>query len=436
MNLKFWMSLIPACLIILWLSGCSRATYPKERLAESVEQLCRDEYKVDVTAKMEGRTLGIYLVLDTLLDSSSGELAFQEKASDILEDVMTSIRRVTLSTDADVKFFTLIGADQAMGIELVMTRYVDDVKRVLLMDISRDDFFERMSYQLRPSPTVLGKKRVYEFFNDLGRKKIEDIIRNNFSAGITVKDISAPFFLNLLELGMKENVRYQILEIKEKPLSPDHVLYYVKTRETFSAKKGFSEDSFFYPARFVNEYLIYVSAKNFPATVEKIYPLVTLNKEKQRVSVPFPEEFEQYADLSTWLSPDFYLEDAQLPDFIAFQVAQKIRSLLGAEGKKKLQEPYEVEKVEANFVKGQERLNEALPSRSIFELTFTMKKKVAAPEEAPKFSKPLLKIALQTIEEICHNYDFTSFNGIRLLDSERTEVLNIDKSMMRSILGK
>jgi len=431
-----------ACSLFLFssliLSGCGKETYPHKKLAESVENLCREEYKTEVTAKVVGKTLGIYLVLDRLLGSFSGQLSFEEKASKILEDVMISIRRVTLSTDSDVKFFTLIGADESLGVELNMTRYVEDVRRVMLLNISRDDFFGRMMYQLRPSPTVLGKKRIYEFFKSMGQGNVENIIRQNFVDNVSVKDISPSFFLRLLELGMKEKVKYRVLAIREKPISSEKMLYYVKVKENFSLKEGFSESSLSLPPNFIHEYVIAVSAATYPALIERVYPLNTVNKEKTHVWLPIPEEIEEYGVPASWKKRDFYLEDAQLPEFIAFQVAQKIKTDL-SEGPEKLDQPYVVENVEASFVEEDSLIiPEGIPKRSIFELIFTLKEKgyVSESNKEKKLSKPILQASVSAIEKICKNYNFTNFNGIRVLDSQKTEVLNIDKSMMKTLLGK
>src|SRR5262245_8275144 len=48
-------SLIPA--LLLSLSGCLSPSYPKDRLEESVREICRKEYGLEVTAHLVGKTL-------------------------------------------------------------------------------------------------------------------------------------------------------------------------------------------------------------------------------------------------------------------------------------------------------------------------------------------------------------------------------------------
>ena len=306
----------------------------------------------------------------------------------------------------------------------------------MLMNISRNDYFQRIRYQLRPSITLLGRKRVYQFFNNMGKESIEKIIQRNFVDNVTVKDISPTFFLSLLELGMKENARYRILELREKPIAQDKTFYYAKVRETYSLKEGLTPTSLSVPSNFVQEYLIAVTIKNYTALIERIYPLATVNKEKKRVLVPLPEELTELGDPTAWKSRDFYLEDAQLPDFIAYQVALRIRNAL-TQKKDQLEQPFLVENVEATYVEDESMVvPEGLPKRSIFELIFTLKKQATGSTEEKKLSKPLLEVSLKELETICKNYKFSNFSGIRVSDSEKTEILNIDKSMFKTLLGK
>lgn len=423
------MNSIARCLMLsafLFFSGCfGGPTYPKERLAESVEELCLREYNTVVQAKVVGQTLGVYLPLRQLLGSISGEVSFEEKAQKAIDDVMQTIRRVTLSTDADIKFFTIIGADKSLGIELITTRYVEDLHRVILLNISLNDFLTRVMYQMGPSATILGEKRITVFFNSLSKSGIEKVIQQNFVDNVSLESISPTVFINMLEAGMKEKSRYNILDLRMKPVSSDQILYYVKVKESFTLKKEFSQESLSVPADFVYSYLILISTHNYAALIEKIYPLATINKEKKVVLLPIPNEFESYGDPEAWPKEDFFVEEMHLPNFIAFQAAQNIRSILNEEKEKNESAPSLIENVQASFIK---------EDRSIFELIFTLKESAAAQTKEKKIPKELVKTSLEALEKICKNYNFSDYSGIRVLDSQKTEILNIDKAMLKSLL--
>lgn len=417
--------------------GCfSGPTYPKERLAKSVEELCLKEYNTIVQAKVQGKTLGVYLPLKQLLGSLYGEVSFEEKAQKAIDDVMHTIRRVTLSTDADIDFFTIVGADKSLGIELVTTRYVEDLHRVILLNISLNDFLTRVMYQMGPSSTILGEKRIELFFRSLSKSGIEKVIQQNFVDNISLESISPTVFINMLEAGMKENSKYKILTQKIKPINSTQMLYYIEAQETFNLKEEFTEDSLSVPSDFVYKYLILISTSNYSALIEKIYPLVTVNKEKQIVPLEIPEEFTEYGDPLSWPTEDFFIEDIRLPNFIAFQAAQNIRSILNEENEKSEELASLVENVQASFIEEETVLSRnSMPKRSVFELIFTLKDSAAA-KEGKKLPKELLQTSLKALEQLCKNYSFSDYNSIRVLDSQKTEILNIDKSMIPSLLGK
>ena len=65
-----------ALLLLCLLPACGSPSYPKDRVAESLVDLCRREYKLDVKAQMEGTTLGCLATIPGLIEElrkSAGE---------------------------------------------------------------------------------------------------------------------------------------------------------------------------------------------------------------------------------------------------------------------------------------------------------------------------------------------------------------------------
>src|SRR5689334_14755097 len=106
-------SLLWAAPLIL-LSACSirEASYTKPRLVESVKELCKKEYNLDVDSRLVGRTLYVSCVLDGLVGH---DLGLQGETLDKLEGAMLSATRVALSTDAEVNFLLLKARDSRLG---------------------------------------------------------------------------------------------------------------------------------------------------------------------------------------------------------------------------------------------------------------------------------------------------------------------------------
>ena len=158
-------------IVILALSqaGCGGPTYPKESLPELMTKLCRDEYGVDVKVDIKGATLYIYMPQEDLLDYTKGILP---EAEEKINNVMLSATRVALSTDAEFRFFCIITQDPMVPeIELVLIRYIEDIKRFLYHDISRQEYFDRFIVDMKMTPQGQREKEMRSLFIKL---KIDD----------------------------------------------------------------------------------------------------------------------------------------------------------------------------------------------------------------------------------------------------------------------
>jgi len=170
------------CITLLATTGCDRATYPKETLAKSVKDLCNSEYNLDVDVILSGNTLAVYLPVMNLFDLT---LRLSEKAQDKVQDVLLCASRVVLSTDADVRFYCIIAQDMNIPeIQLVIIKYVDDVKRAYLHDISRGEYFKRTLIDMNENPQAKKEQAIAKVFDkmkldeDWQDKVMEDFFRS------------------------------------------------------------------------------------------------------------------------------------------------------------------------------------------------------------------------------------------------------------------
>ena len=170
-------------------------TYPKERIVESVQKLCEKEYNVDVEVVIEGSTMGVRIPLEGLFDTET--LQIKPEAFDKITGVMLSASRVALSSDRSIDFYTVITYDPKVpGAEVVMTRYIFDLRRFFLGDISRGEFAKRMVFDVRFNPqaiidTWLGDftlkdQSFTEFICEQTSRRIQDEFREN-------KDLAGKF---------------------------------------------------------------------------------------------------------------------------------------------------------------------------------------------------------------------------------------------------
>ena len=204
------------------LSGCT-ATYPRDKIKESIVKICKQEYKSDVLVETTGRTMVIYLPLSDLMDFS---FALSKAASDRINDVIFSAARVALSTDARIDFYCVIAHDIKMPeLQIVIIKNVEDVKRLFANDISRGEYMKRMLIDLRWSPQAKKEQVIKEIFSkmNLDPKWQDQVMADFFRSEPTslgdigywnnkfyIKDITVPEFLaeqiaNRIKLEFRED---------------------------------------------------------------------------------------------------------------------------------------------------------------------------------------------------------------------------------------
>lgn len=106
-----------------------------------MHDLCKKEQKLDVQARLVGKTLYLTCSLDGLIGL---DLDFQKEALETLEGVMLSGTRAALSTDAKVDFLSMKVKDARLGSAITLLRYIPDIKGLIYMRYSRNDFEDRL----------------------------------------------------------------------------------------------------------------------------------------------------------------------------------------------------------------------------------------------------------------------------------------------------
>ncbi len=139
--------------------GCS-PTYPKEKLAETLVDVCEKEYNVQIQAKLIGKTIIIFIPLDELFDL---KLDILPEAVEKIEDVILTTSRAIFSTDAQVDFYMIIAGDvKTTAAEVLLVRYMDDVYKFMHGWIKREDYSRRILWQINFNPKLL-KSSFYDF---------------------------------------------------------------------------------------------------------------------------------------------------------------------------------------------------------------------------------------------------------------------------------
>lgn len=239
-------AVVTGTLLFFFVTGCG-PTFPKEKFKESIIDLCKREYKLDVKVETIGKTIAIYLPLSDLIDFN---FSVTKSAGEKINDVILSVSRVALSSNAEYDFYCIIAHDVRMPeIQIIIIKSVDDVKRFLLNDISRSDYSKRMLIDIRMSPQAQKERSVKEIFEKIAvdKKTQEQVMSDFFRSEPTaladigywnnrfyIKDVTLSEFL---AEQMANRVRIEFRE--DKDLIDNFLLRVVKGAYVSGNKKYF-----------------------------------------------------------------------------------------------------------------------------------------------------------------------------------------------------
>lgn len=156
-----------------WWAGC-RPSYPVGSVEETIAKICQDEYRVKVQVKAVSTTLGALIVApNTLLK----DLSFSDQALNKIENVMLTTSRVTLSAQFPYEFFVITLRDPILGVEVSFVRYIKDIRRLIMDDISRNDYFQRLLIEAKamPSPEQAYQPQAWRLPDFLARQTAERV---------------------------------------------------------------------------------------------------------------------------------------------------------------------------------------------------------------------------------------------------------------------
>ncbi|MFC1667076.1 hypothetical protein ACFL0P_04340 [Candidatus Omnitrophota bacterium] len=383
MNTRLSRSLL-ILIFLISLPACDQATYSKQNLEESVIKLCKDEYGLDVKAKIVGSTLGVSIPVEGLVTS---DLQLNRSAGEKIEDVALSIHRVIMSTDRPLKFYTLTARDmKTIGAEFTLTGFVYDVVRVRLLDISRGEYHKRILKDFKFNPVVSGEVKIKELFN---------ILNQNYDSLKNLKSIFYPIYT----IGKKGSQKMDIVEITSKEISAQEALFYVKTKERYVPLPGFEVYESIFPGEFDNEYLILINISMFPTPVKEIVSkyFYTEGEIRQR---DLKETFDLYKDTGYLGIDGLPKKDLEVAWFLSQQVARRIRTDFAED--KRLKQNFTV------------KTSQGLMKNKIFQLKFS----VSANKRSPKDDEIIFSKILKLVGRTFYRYDFKDFEGIELIDTK------------------
>jgi hypothetical protein len=333
MKKKLFVSIFALLFLGGFVAGCNRSTsYPGEKIKHSLTEICKKEYGIeDVDVKIVGDTIGVYLPLKKLFAADFKEAAVTGKVRNLdtlfepspealekVEDVLFSISRVLLSTDRPFKFYVLQATDvEKTGMQLILSGFVNDIKRVRIWDISRNEYRKRVIHELRLNRAVLWHRPVRDFFKDLETLPPEQIQKKYFGENLSAEAIQGLFFDPHLNNGIS-NKHWEIRDIRSAQIQRNEVLVYMKV------------DSGTGPKSVENQYLFLLSLNDEEARVVKIIPFQYRDAQGNIKHIPFPKDLQIEKNLERW-EQEFVVEDMQLGPFLAQQLTRRVQGLVATD---------------------------------------------------------------------------------------------------------
>lgn len=338
--------LVPALLAAVFLASCA-PSYPKGRLTESLVELCRSEYGLDVKAQISKSTLGVLVVIPGLIEElrrqaggqgalpppvvevsgefQGGAIDFsvltrgsftrvdkrkrdqsgavkEEKETEPMEQlrhVSMALHRVTISTDSPVEFYTLIARDPGPeSLDVLFIGHVGDSKKFQYMAISRGDLQFRSDVNVRIQPEFVARRTVSGFLTDMQQMNLPELLGRY----IVSPDRVAPLFPKILAVAADLQGKQHRLPPEEewsvRQIEEDTVLVYVPL----------------YAIGHPGAVLFTIQIEGFRGGLFDIQQLET--------SV-LPARYREFGSHQEW-NETFYVKPLSLPDFVVHQIEKRM----------------------------------------------------------------------------------------------------------------
>jgi hypothetical protein len=419
---------------LLLVCGCE-ATYKADHLESSVKEVLRKEYGIhDVEVKVVGKTLGVYLPLENLFSANldvfaSGDMEpdienlfrFNPHAMDMVEDVLFTTSRVVLSTDKDIDFYVLKAVEnRSTGIEFVLTGYVMDMKLVRYWAIPRSEYSKRLLHDLSINRTIVWKRTVTDFFDLIGTSAAVDFLGTYFAKDVTAKDLSPFFFTQIAEAVHKDDLNYELIDIRTKPINEREVLVYVKLKENFTPKPEYETYDFLFRPGEEHEYLFVLQAEKMSYKIRQVIPFYFIDKKNTLQSIDFPDELKIYDNIGTW-TEEFEIEDISLGEFIARQLTKRLQATVSQP--EVFTQPLSIRKLDCVYHAPRSDETGSVTEPSYFSIEYDLGARsflaISMSPEKEKFEadqniKKLIGIILAEFKQVVQSYKFKDYSYLEL----------------------
>lgn len=408
----------------LALAGCSE-TYPPHAIKEAIQEICSTEYGIEkIDIKITGRTIGVFLPIKKLfvmdlkevLTQSGGKIEEMEnlfqpapEALDQVEDVLFSISRVLLSTERKLDFYVLQATDvENTGLQLVLYGYVNDIKRVRLWDISREEYRKRILHELRLNRAVVWHRPVKSFFGTLEKSPSLKVVQEYFSVPLEPRMFESLFFFNPDTL--KGPVRWHLGEFRSVSVSTTEILVYAPVIFDYDPA-SVPPGNIRLPAGTPLEYIFVVSFASERAQIMRVIPLFVREEPGRLRRIRRLSGVNVAHDIDSWES-EFALTEIHLGNYLAEQLTRRSQNLLYSD--ERIQNTFESVRVAFRYEKDPKE-----PTGNYFSLDLEVKPRThtelrPGPSALDEDVVYLLNRVSREFVDLLRSYHFSDFQFLQL----------------------
>ncbi len=216
--------------LVLFLSACNSSVSPsflKEDITQAVKDICKKEYKLDLSTRLIGSTLWVYLPLEDIISKPAKpekyierflledqknsldekvlkvnylvkptaekekqqEIAIDKSINEKIFNVLQVIRRVLFSMDNSKKdkplFFCIVTSDIKNGLEIKQIFHLMDLKKLSYGLISQSEYQHRIVQETAISAQIIGDKEGNHL--DYREITLEEFIADQIQGRIKLK---------------------------------------------------------------------------------------------------------------------------------------------------------------------------------------------------------------------------------------------------------
>ncbi|MBI3307519.1 MAG: hypothetical protein HYZ84_06925 [Candidatus Omnitrophica bacterium] len=406
-------------LFLLPLAGCgaNKSSYPEARLKDALLEICRKEYGIEkIDVKIVGNTIGVYLPLEKLFAADDFKNAVETgkirnletlfepspEALEKVEDVLFSISRVILSTDKPLDFYVLQATDiTKTGLELVLTGYVNDVKRVRVWDISRNEYRKRVIHEMRLNRAVVWHRPVRQFFEDMEVLHPDEIRKKYFRTSPSAEMDTKTYLDHLIGVPMKYwDSTWDILKINSVPLQKDQILIYTKVRpKSLEELLGPKHDL---------EYLFILELRGEKWNISKIIPFQYVDDHGTPREIDFPHDLPIEKVMQN-PEEEFDIAEVKLGPFLAKQLTRRVQGMASAD--ERIQNTFRDIKLEFTYHEDSEKPFFSLDLETILrDFNHYQQNSIALHEDMIYF----LNMASREFVTVLRSYSFSDYQYLSL----------------------